>query len=443
MMMTSCLGVRWIPVAGSIGPAAVIFWILGSIIFFIPLSLIVIELSLNFRENGSIALWTKEGLGKKAGFYVAWLYWINSVVYYPGLLTFIAVNLAYLIGDSSLATNSWFIVTIVLICFWGAVFFNIAGIHLVAKLTSLSGLFNFRLGLVLIIAGCYYLASKGHSATTFHPLDFIPKRDFLRNLSDLSILMFALAGVEAIPTICRSMENPERNLFRAIVIGGTMLVLIYIFGTVAINFILSPHELSNTTGLVASVYTLTAKLHWSIWIAKFFIISLMFVEFGGLNLWLITSSIIFFQDVEKGVLPCWLQKLSPNYIPANALIAQGVLVSVIILGTKFLPSVESMYLVLVLMATVIYFIPFLFLILAYINLRRHGALNKKFLPDGIAYPLAITVFVAVSLGIILSFVPNAELKTGYDILIYEIELLGGCAFFLALGIWIYSRRKQN
>ena len=55
---------------------------------------------------------------------------------------------------------------------------------------------------------------------------------------------------------------------------------------------MTPHELTQTTGLVASFYTLTAKLHWSNSVS-FLVVSLIFVEFGGLNLWFIVSSITF------------------------------------------------------------------------------------------------------------------------------------------------------
>ncbi len=443
MIMTSCLGIRWIPVAGSLGPTAILFWLLGTLIFFIPLSLMVMEMALNFRDSGGITVWVRQGLGRKAGFYVSWFYWVNNVFYYPGLLTFIAVNLVYLIGDHTLADNRGFIVAIVLICFWGAVWFNIAGIHLVAKLTTLSGLFNFRLGLMFVIAGAYYLLNAKNSATSFAPSSFIPQHDIWRSLSDFSILMFALAGVEVIPTICNSMENPEKNLFRAIVIGGSLLVILYILGTVSINLVLTPKELSGTTGLVASMYKIIERLHWSPLVVQFFIVSLMFVEFGGLNLWLITSSIIFFQSNDKGLLPEWLQRLNKNYVPANALIAQGVLVTVIVLATKFLPSVESIYLILILMATIIYFLPFIFLSLTYIRLRRKQRLKKIFIPRWLVYPLAITVITAVSLAIALSFVPPEDLKTTRDIIIYELELGGGPLLFLLVGVVIYARRNRR
>lgn len=441
MMMTSCLGMRWIPVAGSIGPAAIVLWLIAALAFFVPLALIVIELSLNYPENGGISLWTRKGLGKRAGFYAAWFYWVNNVVYYPGALTFIAVNVVYLIGDHSLAENSRVIVPLVIACFWAAVWLNISGIHYISRLTTLSGLFNFRLGLFFILVGCYYVISHGHSATSFAPDQFIPHRDMFRSLSDISVLMFALAGVEIIPTVGRAIKNPEKNLTKAIIIGGILLVSLYILGTIAINFIMSPHELTQTTGLVASFYTLTAKLHWSSWVVSFLVVSLIFVEFGGLNLWLIASSVTFFQGTEKGILPEWLQRINKNYVPANALIFQGVMVTFIVMITKFMPTVNAMYMVLILMATIIYFIPYLFMVIAYLKLRHNNALMKTILSNKMAKLMAFLTFISVLMAIVLTIVPSADIVKRRDIVLYELELIGGPLLFYLSGVVIYSRRK--
>jgi len=441
MIMTSCLGIRWIPVAGGLGPSAIFFWVIAALLFFVPLSLIVIELSLNYQDNGGVYLWVKEGIGSKSGFYTAWFYWVNNVFYYPGLLTFIAVNLAYLIGDHSLADNPHFVVGVVIVCFWGAVFFNIAGVHLIAKIATLSGLMNFRLGLFVIIAGVYYLLYHGNSATHFHLHAFLPQKDLFHSLSSVTMLMLALAGVELIPTLSRSIENPEKNLIKAIIIGGALLVLLYIIGTITLNFIMTPKELSKTSGLVESFYAIVYKLHWPEWMAKFIVISLVIVEFGGLNIWLITSSIMFFQCAEKGILPSWLQKLNANYVPANALVAQGVMVTAIVLCTQFMPSVNTMYTVLVLMSTIIYFLPFLFLSIAYIRLRKRKQLTKYILSDKMAKTMAALTFISILTAMCFAVIPTDDLVTKSQIFVYELELIGGPFIFILAGILIYKRKN--
>ena len=442
MLLTTCLGVRWIIVAGSIGPSALIFWLLAALVFLLPLSLIIIELSLNYKgKNGGIYLWTKDGLGEKAGFLNAWLYWINNVFYYPGLLTFVAVNFTYVFGRPDLANNRHFIFAVVVIFFWTAVILNIKGIKWLTKVTSLSGLFNFRLALFIVIAGFYYIVCHGSSATNFAPHNFIPHANIWRSLSNFSILIFALSGVELIPAFAKSIEKPEKNLVRAIIIGGIVLVVLYIFGTIAVNLILSPAELNDTTGLIAAISALTNKLHWSIWVAKFLILSFIMVEFGSLNLWLIAPTIMFFHCSEPGILPKWLQRINRNYIPANALVFQGIMVTVIALLTQYMPTVNAMYLILVLMATILYFLTYIILVIAYLRIRKKNILTKTILSDTQAKIAASLVFASVALGIFLSFVPTSDLTTSRQIVIYELELIGGPVVFIIIGAMIYAHRR--
>lgn len=439
LMIASCLGLRWIPVAGAIGTSALLFWLFGVILFFVPLSLMIIELSLNYTKDGGVYLWVKEGLGPFSGFFSAWFYWTNNLFYYPGLLTFMAANFAYLLGNKDLATNHHFIVSIVICGFWLAIILNILGMQKVARVAGFSGILNIGLVLFIIGAGFAYLGMYHTPATEFTFAGLIPKDSIFDNLSHLSLLMFALGGLELIPTLAQSINRPERNLPLGIFISGIVLVVLYLVGTLAINFILSPHELSGTTGLVDAFYAVTAKLQLA-WLVKLLVAAIVIVEFGAIILWLIAPTIMFFECSESGILPVWLQKLNQNRVPANALIFQGVIVSVIILLTQYLPTVNSMYLILVLMAAIIYFLPYLFLSVAYWRLRSQGKLKKIILNNFLSRMVAVISFVAVLFGIGLTFAPTSDLKTAHDIFIYELELIGGPAIFIIAGIVIYARR---
>ena len=90
--------------------------------------------------------------------------------------------------------------------FWAAVWLNISGIHYVSKVTTLSGLFNFRLGLFFILVIAIMSSAMGIVQSSFSPDQFIPQRDMFRSISDISVLMFALAGVEIIPTVGRAIK---------------------------------------------------------------------------------------------------------------------------------------------------------------------------------------------------------------------------------------------
>jgi amino acid transporter len=438
MILTACLGIRWIPVAGSIGLSAIFFWLLGAILFFIPLSLIIIELSSNYDGDGGVYLWVKDSLGEKFGFFTAWLYWVNNLFFYPGLLVFMIANFAYLIGNKLLAGNPLFVITCVIISLWVAIAINIMGVRFIARITGFACALNISLGLFIIGAGVYYLAVYHHTATYFSLSEFIPHKTITANLSNLTLLMFALSGLELIPTMAGSIRNSRRTLKRSIVISIVIIMIAYIAGSLAINVILSPAALNNTTGLMDALETISHKLN-IFWLAGALIFFLLLVEFGALIVWLIAPTIMLFECATPGILPAWMQKLNSHGVPANALFVIGVVVTLIVIVTQYLPTVNSIFTVLVLMGTIVYFLPYLFLAVGYIKLRKANRLRHPLFSPQIAYTAAVFLFISVFLGICLSFSPTSDLKTTKDLIIYEAELILGPLLFVCLGYLMHRR----
>ncbi|MEN9946505.1 MAG: hypothetical protein RLZZ293_891 [Pseudomonadota bacterium] len=441
MLVTTCLGVRWIPFASSIGPFSIVLWLIAGLMFFLPLSFMVLELSLNYPQNGGISLWVTKGLGHRSGFFTAWFYWVNNVVYYPGMLSFIALNIARLSGKNSLIANQIFIMFTIICCFWLAIILNIRGIRSITKVATISGFSNLRLCLTLIVAGAYYYFSRNwHSATNFNNFIEIPhKSNTLQLLSNLSILMFALAGVEVIPTFCRASRTKDTSLIKSILISSFLLLTLYLCSTIALNLIVKPSEINSNGGFIPALQIVILRLHWPLWLINALIISIVFVDFGRLNLWLITSNMVFFHGTAPNILPNWLQRLNANHVPVNGLILQGVLVTVIIILISFMPSINFMELIL--MSAVIYFLPYLFLSVAYLKLRHNNALHRLILSDKMAKLVAIMVYSSVLLAIVLAFIPTTELQYKHNLIIYELELIAIPVGFFIMGYIIYSHRK--
>lgn len=443
MMLVSCLGIRWIPAAGAIGPSAIFFWVLGIVLFFIPLSIMIMEMSLNYYdEDGGIYLWVKNALGHKHGFLTAWFYWTNNLFFYPSILTFIAVNLAYFMGDINLSKNMHFTSIVVVASFWLAVFINILGMKKIAKVSNLSSIMNLILVLFITVAGFCFFLMHGNSATNFTLESFLPHAKIMDNISNLALLMFALSGMELIPTISKSVANPKRSLPRGVFISSIIIILFYLLGTVAINFLINPTDLSNSSGLGDTFIKIGTIFHLS-YITKALLFMLIIVEFGAIILWLITPTIMFFDCVDDGILPQWLKTNNKNDVPANALIFQGIIVTIIVLLTNYLPSVNSIYNILILIAAVIYFLPFLYLAVTYYKLRNENALNETIVSTGVAKIMAVITFLSVVFGIITTMIPGSDIKTSHDILLYELELIGGPVIFIIIGLLLYRRRFKK
>ncbi|QIV94032.1 APC family permease [Allofrancisella frigidaquae] len=431
MAVTANFGIRWIPVAACLGASAVFFWILGALIFFLPLVVIAVQLSRKYPDEGGMYAWTTRALGEKSGFMVAWLYWVNTIFYYPAVLMFLATNFAYFIGHPELVNNNYYIVIVVLSAFWLVTFVSFYGLKVNKYLVDVGGILgSFIPAIAIIVLGfaAYFVAGK--SATDFSVSNFIPQGSTWGNLSTLTIIMFAMAGIEIIPTFANSVRNVKKNLYYGLLASAFILLGLYILGTVALNLVSSPDSINGTSGLMTAFEIIGHRFDWA-WFPKLMAFLLTFAELAAVSIWLLAPVVMFFKCTPRGILPEWLHKTNKHDSPKNALVAMGVLVTVIVLLTSFLPSVNVMYQALILMATILYFIPYLYLVVAYIKL-----MSNKF-----RYLLGFLVFVSTTLGILFSFQPPSDIQTLSEMLIYELELIIGPAIFILIGWVLYKFRK--
>src|SRR5437867_3921262 len=90
--------IRNLPAAALFGSTLIFFFVLSAIIFLIPTALISAELSAAFPDKGGVYQWINKAFGKKWAMAAIWLQWINTMVWYPTMLSFVAGTLSYLIN---------------------------------------------------------------------------------------------------------------------------------------------------------------------------------------------------------------------------------------------------------------------------------------------------------------------------------------------------------
>lgn len=436
MTVTANFGIRWIAVAAGIGPSSLFLWLFGAVLFFMPLAIITAQMARAHPDEGGLYAWTRLTLGEKHGFTVAWLYWINNIFYYPAILIFLASNFAYLIGRPDLTENTTFVLTTALVGFWIIVAISLFGLKTSKYVVSFAGIFGLIIPLLLLVFFAVLAYVKlGGSATDFSWNNFIPGGKIMGNLSSLSMIMFAMAGVEVTATFANRVERPKRDLYGGLLLGSAGIFILYVTGTLSMNILAAPAELLKTSGLMQTFAIIDQKFNIS-WLSRIIAGCVTFAELAAIVVWLLAPVIMFFKCTPRGIVPEWMHKTDKNDTPINAILFQGILVSIIIAVTSLLPNVNAMYQVLVLMATVLYFIPYLFLAVAYIRSIAVIGMNKF-----VAYSLAIGVFASITLGIIVSFVPSEDLKTAHDIWLYESELILGPILIIAIGWLLYRFRK--
>lgn len=436
MTVVGNFGIRWLAVAASLGAVSIFYWIVGALMFFIPLSLICAILSRACPKEGGVYAWTKEVLGDKSAFIVAWLYWVNNIFYYPAILIFLASNLAYALGMPMLIDNHWYVTVVVLVSFWLVVLINTYGMKSSKFLVKFGGILgSFVPAAILIVLGFVSFIIYQKSATDFSLINWLPNRDIFGSLSTLTMIMFAMAGVEIIPTFAKSVKNPARDLYAGLLVGALIILVLYVLGTVAMNIIATPDELQKASGLMQAFELVNQRLGIP-WLTPIIGFILIFSELAAVSIWLLAPIIMFFKCIPKGILPEWFHQTNRHGSPQNATMFMGILVSLVVILTNTLPSIENMYQILVLMATILYFIPYLFLAVVFVKFR-----HQLRLPNFFVYTLSLFVFSSIILGISFSFEPPGNLTTIREIIQYEAQMIGGATIIIGLGFWLYKRKR--
>jgi amino acid transporter len=413
------------------------FGYLGLHYFFFPLAMMTAQMSRAYPEEGGLYAWTRRALGEKHGFMVSWIYWVNNIFCFPAILIFVASNLAYAIGRPELVHDTTFVLTTALMGFWVILLISLFGLKISKRFVNLGGFLGYFLptALLIVFAIVAYIHFGG-SATDFSFHGFIPSGEFVNNLSSLAMIMFAMAGIEVTATFANRVKNPKRDLYFGLLLGSLAVFALYVLATFAMNVLASPETLQQTTGFVQTFAVIEHKFHLS-GLSQLIGGGIIFGELTASVVWLLAPVIMFFSCTPRGILPNWMHKEDATGTPINALLFQGVLVSVVIIITSALPSVNSMYQVLVLMTTILYFIPYLFLAIAYF--RSIKAIKVS---NNIGYLLVGCILFSVSLGIAVSFIPSSDLKTTHDIIVYETELVLGPLLFICAGWLLYRFRKH-
>jgi len=135
--VAAILTLRGFPSTAEYGWASIFFYVLGAILFFIPLSFVAAELATGWPKAGGMFAWVSAGFGPRSGFLAVWFDWIENVVWFPTVLSFVAATIAYLF-EPSLANNKWYLVIIMLVVFWGMTLANFLGLKNILRFNNVA-----------------------------------------------------------------------------------------------------------------------------------------------------------------------------------------------------------------------------------------------------------------------------------------------------------------
>jgi putative glutamate/gamma-aminobutyrate antiporter len=347
MNVTAVVSLRGLPAEAEYGLSSAFYYLFAAIVFLIPTSLVAAELAAMFQDKqGGVFRWVGEAYGKKFGFLAIFLQWVESTIWYPTVLTFGAVALAFIgmsdTHDMALASNRYYSLAVVLIIYWLATFISLKGMGWVGKVAKVGGMVGTIIpaGLLMVLA-VIYLASGGQSQMNFDG-NFFPDFSNFDNLVLASSIFLFYAGMEMGGIHVKDMENPAKNYPKAVFIGAAITVIIFVLGTFALGIIIPEKDINLTQSLLVGFDNYFKYVHAS-WLSPIIAVALAFGVLAGVLTWVAGPSKGIFAVGKAGYLPPFFQKTNANGVQKNILLIQGLAVTLLSLLFVVMPSVQSFY----------------------------------------------------------------------------------------------------
>jgi glutamate:GABA antiporter len=435
------ISLRWIATAAAAGPSSILIWIGAWLAFYTPLALSVLELSSRYPSEGGLYVWSKRAFGDFSGFISAWTYWTSNLPYFPAILYFAASNALFIRSGAwgHLSNNPTFYIVFSLIALGAVTWLNVIGLDVGKWLHNLGALAMWIP--VMIVIGMGMIAwHRFGSATAFTPHAFIPKTH-LNDIIFWSVLTFAFGGCETASFMGEEIKNARRTIPFALFIAGLTVTFCYIAGTLSVMLALPASEVSTLQGLMQAITRTAGRIGWE-GVIPFAAFLIALSNLGAAGAYLAAVARLPFVAGIDRFLPPVFGTLHPRWrTPWVALVVQAALGALFVFLGQAGTSVKGAYDVLVSMAVITYFIPYLYLFAAMFKLQSEPAGPDVIrVPGGkpVARLVAIVGFVTTSITITISLLPPPDEANK---LLAVIKVVGLCGLLVLVGVAIFYRPR--
>jgi amino acid transporter len=401
------------------------------------------ELATGWPQKGGIFVWVKEALGHRMGFLAVWLLWLENVVWYPTILSFVAATIAYIINPS-LNGNKWYTFLVIVSIFWLITLVNLKGMKVYGWISSVAAsLGTLFPGLLIISLGFAWIAFGNPSNITFSFKALKPNLNHFSDLAFLAGILLSFGGIEMSAVHAKDVENPQKNYSRAIFFSASIIIILTILGTLAISVIIPKDNINLISGSIEAIYNFFELFG----LQKFIpiIAGLVVVgSLGGVSTWAAGPCRGLLAAAEKGDFPPFMQKTNKHDMPITVMMIQAVIVTLLSFAFIFMPNVSSSFWMLTILAAQLYIIMYVLMFISGIVLRY----KKKEVKRHYKVPFGnIGMWIVSSMGILgslftffIGFAPPSPVDTG-KLIFFELFLILGLLIFCAAPLIIFSLRR--
>lgn len=400
-------------VAPPTGGMHLLVWLVGGLLAMTG-ALSYAELGALMPRAGGHYVFLREGIGDLAGFLYGWTI---MLVIASGSIAFVSITfVTYL--SYFLPMGAWTIKLLAILTILCLTWVNYVGVKMGSLVLNIFTSLKVVALVALIVAGLFFAALHRE-----YFLPVVPENTVL-DISWVSTFMFALVsalftygGWQNIGFIAGELKNPQRNLPLSMVVGVTVVIVIYMLvNLVFVNVLGVPNM--GVSRLVASD---AMEGLWGSAGGSFVSLLIMVSSFGITNAIIMVSPRVYYAMAKDGLFIPQLARVHPRYkTPHVALVFQAIWASVIVIASGTFQQIMN-YVV---------FMDWLFLAMAvyciYVLRKKYPNAPRPYKAWG--YPLTPALFILLSSLVVVNTLVRAPVESGIGIAI----VLTGVPIFILM-----------
>jgi APA family basic amino acid/polyamine antiporter len=343
------------------GPNSLLAWLFtatGAVL----LAVVFAALSRSFPRDGGPYVFTRAAFGERAGFVVAWGYWVSVWVGNAAIATgavsytsAFAPWMASVPGASALST-----IAVV----WLLTLVNCWGVRAAGWVQAVTAALKLVPLVAVALVGAFFVRPEALGSFAEVPLTLD------RTTAAATLALWALLGFESATVPADKVEDPARTIPRATLVGTLVSAVLCFLACSLVLLLVPAARLSASNAPFADA----ARVIWGDGAAAVVAVFAAISAYGALNGWILLQGELPFAMARDGIFPRPFARESTRRTPAFALVFTSVLVTALVV-MNFHGSMAQAFRFFILLATSANLVAYLVCSLALLVLIRQDRLS--------------------------------------------------------------------
>lgn len=427
--------------SAAIGTSSIGWWLITLVLFFVPYGLITAELGTTYPEQGGLYVWVNNAFGPKWAARTTWLYWINVALWMPAVYVLFAGMFAQLFFPEM---GLWTQIALGVVMTWITVWIGTLSLETSKWVPNLGAFIKAAIMVVIGVAAFIYAGKNGIANDLSLPA-LLPTWD--AGLFFLPVIVYNFMGFELMSGAGEEMENPGRDIPRAIITAGILIAVFYLLGTIGMLMAVPVEDLGLVEGLIDTLRVLLGDSGVGGVIVTILGIGALYSFLANMVTWSMGANRTAAEAADEGELPAIFARLHPVHkTPVSAFVITGVISTVVIVLYGFMAgSAEDLFWTLFAFSSMVFLLPYLAMFPAFLKLRATDANRERpyKMPGGpvVAWIAAVVCELFIIQAVVFFvWVPGEPIDTEF-----AIPVVLGVILTLVVGevlLWLANRKKQ-